>query len=72
MSEEEFTDLKRSEDLWINHCEAIHERVGIYAFIPRVNEPSNGLMRPIGFERQSEIIILSDLDDLSINRRNEQ
>ncbi|EKR62385.1 hypothetical protein LEP1GSC036_3366 [Leptospira weilii str. 2006001853] len=36
--------------------EAIHERVGIYAFIPRVSEPSNGLMRPIGFERQSEII----------------
>lgn len=52
--------------------EAIHERVGVYAFIPRVNEPSNSLMRPIGFERQSEIIILSDLDDLSINRRNEQ
>ncbi|MBM9576262.1 hypothetical protein JWG45_03755 [Leptospira sp. 201903070] len=50
----------------------IHERVGVYAFIPRVNEPSNNLMRPIGFERQSEIIIVSDLDELSIKRRNEE
>ncbi|TGK10369.1 hypothetical protein EHO98_22935 [Leptospira stimsonii] len=38
-------------------------------FIPVAIEKSNQIRRPIGFERGSEIVIFSDLEDFLISKR---
>ncbi|TGK36184.1 hypothetical protein EHQ12_04190 [Leptospira gomenensis] len=41
-------------------------------FIPVTVEKTNAFCRPIGFERSSEIVVVSDIDDFSFTKREER